>query len=58
VAHELDTEALVEYFAGQDDVLAAYLFGSQACSKARPASDVDVAVLLSGQDSVERFTGV
>jgi hypothetical protein len=29
-------EALRHYFAGQEDVVAAYLFGSQATAKARP----------------------
>lgn len=35
-------------------MLAAYLFGSYATGKARPESDVDVAVLLSGMDEMER----
>lgn len=46
---------LVEYMAGQEDVLAGYLFGSHATGQARPDSDVDVAVLLSEADDVERF---
>lgn len=29
-----------------DDILAAYVFGSQATNQARPASDVDIALLL------------
>lgn len=37
---------LKEYFAGQPGVLAAYVFGSVATGRARPESDVDVAVLL------------
>lgn len=48
-------DALVEYLAGQEDVLAAYLFGSQATERARPNSDVDVAVLLSEPESLARF---
>jgi predicted nucleotidyltransferase len=42
----------------QEDVVAAYLFGSVARGQARPASDVDVAVLLdlerSPLEQVER----
>jgi predicted nucleotidyltransferase len=57
--HALDTplniEALVNCLAAQPDVLAAYLFGSYATGRARPESDVDVAVLLSGTDEMERF---
>jgi hypothetical protein len=40
---------LTEYFAIQQDVLLAYLFGSQARRTAHPASDIDIAVLLAGQ---------
>lgn len=52
---ELDIKSLVDYLATQPDVLAAYLFGSYATGKARPQSDVDVAVLLSEADDLERF---
>jgi predicted nucleotidyltransferase len=55
MADGLDVEALVEYFSSQEDVLAAYLFGSHAAGKARPGSDLDVALLLRGEDSVARF---
>lgn len=48
-------EALRSYFASQPDVVAAYLFGSQATAKARPESDVDSAVLLPEEDSFARF---
>jgi predicted nucleotidyltransferase len=51
----LNIEALVNCLAAQPDVLAAYLFGSYATGKARPESDVDLAVLLSGTDDMERF---
>jgi predicted nucleotidyltransferase len=51
----LNIEALVNCLAAQPDVLAAYLFGSYATGRARPESDVDVAVLLSGTDEMERF---
>jgi len=47
--------ALTEYLAAQPDVIAAYLFGSQATGRARAGSDVDVAVLLDEEDSVARF---
>ena len=52
---ELNIEALVAYLAAQPDVLAAYLFGSYARGDARPDSDVDLAVLLSTTDEMERF---
>jgi len=51
----LNIEALVDCLDAQPDVLAAYLFGSYATGQVRPGSDVDVAVLLSGEDEVERF---
>jgi len=36
-------------------VLVAYLFGSQACGKPHPRSDIDIAVLLQeGLSSLER----
>lgn len=47
--------ALQRYFAAQPDVVAAYLFGSQATGKARPGSDVDTAVLLSEEDGLIRL---
>jgi len=34
--------------AGRRDIVAAYLFGSQARGEATPGSDVDVAVILAG----------
>jgi predicted nucleotidyltransferase len=36
---------LQTYFAAQDDVLLAYLFGSRASNRAAPESDYDIAVL-------------
>jgi len=47
--------ALRDYFSSQQDVIAAYLFGSWVAGKARPDSDVDTAVLLSEEDGVVRF---
>lgn len=38
---------LREYFANRAEVLAAYLFGSQAKGTTTAGSDVDVAILLS-----------
>jgi len=48
-------QAVVEYLAGQDDVVAAYLFGSHAADRARPSSDVDIAVVLRRADKQMRF---
>ena len=39
--------ALVSYFRSEPEVQAAHLFGSLASGRARPDSDVDVAVLVS-----------
>ncbi len=48
--------ALHTFFADQPDVVAAYLFGSMVSGRARPGSDVDVAVLLSAElDGETRF---
>ena len=40
------TEKLKEYFEKRDDVLLAFLFGSQARGLTRPSSDWDIAVYL------------
>jgi len=48
--------SLLEYLASQPDVVAAYVFGSVAQGRARPQSDVDIAVLLRDDlDAEERF---
>lgn len=48
--------ALTRRLASEDDVVAAYLFGSQATGTAGPLSDVDIAVWLDGLDTrSERF---
>ncbi len=39
-------EALRAYFAQQEAVILAYLFGSQATGKAGPTSDYDIGVLV------------
>ncbi len=47
VDHDAAVAVLRDYFAGRAaDVSAVYLFGSTARGAARPASDVDVGVLL------------
>jgi predicted nucleotidyltransferase len=48
--------SLLEYLAAQPDVVAAYIFGSVAQGRARPQSDVDIAVLLAADlDEETRF---
>lgn len=44
-------EAIARALSPLDEVQAALLFGSRATGKARPDSDVDVAVLLSHESS-------
>ena len=44
-ANMSDLSRLQSYFAAQDDVLLAYVFGSRASGRAGPNSDYDVAVL-------------
>ena len=44
-----------KYFSSKKDVLAVYLYGSQASGKATPRSDVDLAVVLnSAKHAFER----
>jgi len=49
-----DTEArlsaLVSYLRDQRDVVLVYLFGSHARHRARPQSDLDIALLLDEQE--------
>ncbi|MGP0013940.1 type VII toxin-antitoxin system MntA family adenylyltransferase antitoxin [Pseudomonas sp.] len=46
----MNTQALLTHLQNHlPDLLAVYLFGSHAQGTAGPESDVDVAVLLSGQ---------
>jgi predicted nucleotidyltransferase len=43
---QLDEAGLVAFLATQEDIVAAYLFGSLAQGRATPRSDLDIAVLL------------
>lgn len=45
---ESDIELIIRYLENEDDIAAAYLFGSQARGTQRDRSDIDVAVLFSG----------
>ncbi len=38
-------EELKEYFAGEEDIMAAYLFGSHGTEHETPLSDIDFAIL-------------
>ena len=55
MTRESKIEQLTAYLVNQEDVLAAYLFGSQVTGKVRPDSDIDVSLLLSEPDKMERF---
>lgn len=55
MTQESKIEQLTAYLVNQEDVLAAYLFGSQVTGKMRPDSDIDVSLLLSDSDKMERF---
>lgn len=49
-------ELIARYLEKQDDIVAAYLFGSQARGTQRDKSDIDVAVLFSSEgDKLARF---
>ena len=43
---EAHLQALTAYLRRQSDVVLVYLFGSRACNRALPNSDVDIALLL------------
>jgi len=43
---QLDEAGLTTFLATQEDIVAAYLFGSLAQGRATPRSDIDIAVLL------------
>lgn len=42
----MNTDTIIDFFTEKDDVAAVYLFGSHAAGKARPTSDVDIAILF------------
>ena len=48
----LDEPGLAAFLAGQPDVQVAYLFGSLANGRARPSSDVDIAILLADASDI------
>ncbi len=51
----MDAVALLQtYFAAQNDVLLAYLFGSRASGRTAPESDYDIAVLAQPPMSYAR----
>lgn len=47
--HELD--AIRQLLDAREDVRLAYVFGSVATGRARPTSDLDVAILFAGEPS-------
>ena len=47
-------DQLVAWAQTQPEIVALYLYGSQAEGRVNRLSDVDVAVLLSGMDEMER----
>lgn len=53
----MDRSAVIDslrgFFAGRNEVVAAYLFGSVARGEARANSDVDVAVLLAAGEPAD-----
>jgi len=56
---KMDTRTIRElttpYFIGRSEVLAAYLYGSQAEGRAGALSDIDVGVLIRGGLAEERL---
>lgn len=59
VSREAIVAAIEDILAGDETIIAAYLFGSHARQRAHSLSDVDVAVLLVAElDSSQRFARV
>ncbi|PKO22870.1 MAG: nucleotidyltransferase domain-containing protein [Chloroflexi bacterium HGW-Chloroflexi-1] len=52
----LDETGLVAFLATQPDIVAAYLFGSLAQGRAAAHSDIDIAVLLTGDPDPQLCT--
>jgi len=48
-------EILKEFFNSRNDICLAFLMGSQASGRAKPDSDVDVAVLFNNSPAVEEI---
>jgi uncharacterized protein len=44
------SKTISDYFKNQDEVVAVYLFGSYACGKHQPFSDIDIGILLNRID--------
>ncbi|OGC13446.1 hypothetical protein A3J90_03630 [candidate division WOR-1 bacterium RIFOXYC2_FULL_37_10] len=47
------TEALEDFFKNKEEVLLAFLFGSQSKNLARPTSDYDIAVWFKDNPSTD-----
>lgn len=50
--HEEQEEKVKKYFARQDDVAFALVFGSIASGRDTPISDIDIAVYFKGEKDV------
>lgn len=48
-------ERIIQFFEKRPEVVAVYLFGSHARSRARETSDIDLAILLDPQKKVDEF---
>ena len=44
------SKIISDYFKNKDEVIAVYLFGSYACGKNQPFSDIDIGILLNRID--------
>jgi predicted nucleotidyltransferase len=51
-------EKIIDYFTQARRVAAVYIFGSQACGKSIPSSDVDIAVLFESNDPDDIRAGI
>jgi hypothetical protein len=51
----INIQKIRRYLAKQSCILAGYLFGSQANEKARPNSDVDVAILVNNRQRMDHL---
>ena len=48
-------QKIVDYFRRRPEAAGVYLYGSQAGSGAGPLSDVDVAVIISGETAKDKY---